>query len=83
MEEKATSDLVLLLEYLSKRAHYQELSIKLKRTFFAASPNSLSVIRAVLKSPIPLNNHRINNRKYYGSVIISRISVPCLPPILK
>jgi D-tagatose-1,6-bisphosphate aldolase subunit GatZ/KbaZ len=50
LRERAASAGVPLTDYILKRIHELELQTGVKRTIFAACPNSISVIRAALKS---------------------------------
>jgi D-tagatose-1,6-bisphosphate aldolase subunit GatZ/KbaZ len=50
LRERATSAGMPLMDYLLKRIRDLETQTGVKRTIFAACPNSLSVIRAALKS---------------------------------
>jgi len=50
LRERAASAGIPLTDYILKRIHDLELQTGVKRTIFAACPNSLSVIRAALKS---------------------------------
>jgi tagatose-1,6-bisphosphate aldolase non-catalytic subunit AgaZ/GatZ len=50
LRERAASAGIPLTDYILKRIHELELQTGVKRTIFAACPNSISVIRAALKS---------------------------------
>lgn len=50
LRERAISNNIPLMDYILKRIHDLESQTGVKRTIFAACPNSLTVIRAALKS---------------------------------
>lgn len=50
LRERAISNNIPLMDYILKRIHDLESQTEVKRTIFAACPNSLTVIRAALKS---------------------------------
>ena len=50
LRERAAAAGMPLMDYILKRIHELELQTGVKRTVFAACPNSISVIRAALKS---------------------------------
>jgi tagatose-1,6-bisphosphate aldolase non-catalytic subunit AgaZ/GatZ len=50
LRKRATSAGMPLMDYILKRIRELELQTGMKRTIFAACPNSLSVVRAALKS---------------------------------